>query len=99
MSFLTIKKKKEILGTSQTSFATKDVNLYTYTYTYIYIHIYIYIYIYNFFKAVIIIMCDFFQVIKKTFFCYAKYIYIYTYIFVISVGISVYLPQYVSKMR
>ena len=50
-------------------------------------YMYIYINIYIFFKAVIIIMCDFFQVIKNTFFCYAnisqpfRYIYIYIYIY------------------
>ena len=32
----------------------------------------IYIYIYIFFKAVVIIMCDIFQVIENTFFCYAN---------------------------
>ena len=46
MSFLTVKRKKEILGTSQTSFITKDVNLYIYNIEYRNIDIYIYIYIY-----------------------------------------------------
>ena len=45
--------------------------------------VYLYIYIYIFFKAVVTIMCNFFQVIENTFFCYANiYIYIYIYIYI-----------------
>ena len=43
------------------------------------VYLYIYIYIYIFFKAVVTIMCNFFQVTENTFFCYAN-IYIYIYI-------------------
>ena len=41
------------------------VCLYIYIYICIYIYIYINIYIYIFFKATVLIMCDFFQVIKN----------------------------------
>ena len=48
---------------------------------------------YIFFKAVVIIMCDFFQVIKNTFFCYVNISQPFRYL---STCLSVYLSIYLS---
>ena len=52
---------------------------------------YVYIYIYIFFKAVVIIMCDFFQVIKNIFL-------LCKYFAAISVASSVYIYIYIYRI-
>ena len=47
--------------------------IYIYMYICKYIHIYIYIYIYIFFKAVSVIMCEYFPKLLKTHFLLCKY--------------------------